>query len=168
MERIVRLLRKLALALIQDRGNRGSLRRNTEGGGGRKVENSPSTIARITVTSHLTFSGTFHNSANHKGPLLQMWKVSIIQYNPVLEHWSRHLLGREATRVFATPCLVWGCGELFMSFVPLSTSPHGVNGCNRQLQNQIELSLSRSPVVSKDIFKSYPFDKVSSKTRTLT
>lgn len=46
MERIVRLLRKLALALIQDRGNRGSLRRNTEGGGG-KTRIRHQQIARI-------------------------------------------------------------------------------------------------------------------------
>jgi hypothetical protein len=85
MERIVRLLRKLALALIQDRGNRGSLRRNAEGGGG-KDEHSPATISRIMVTSHLTFSGTFHNSANHRAPYLQLWRLFIIQYTQYFEH----------------------------------------------------------------------------------
>ncbi len=51
MERIVRSLRKLALALIQDRGNRGTLGRNT-GRRWRKDQNSPSIINRSHNANH--------------------------------------------------------------------------------------------------------------------
>lgn len=66
---VVRLLRKLALALVRTGATEESLREIIDGGGG-KTRIHLSIIVRITVTSHLILFGTVHNPTNSKGLVL--------------------------------------------------------------------------------------------------